>query len=72
MKYTRSRDGVRRVNLRGTIRVGKQEVADLTALAKEEGFPSLKKFLDDCLWDGIIAVKARREEDARQREIYGD
>lgn len=65
MKYTRSRDGIMRVNLRATIRVTREEMADLSKLAKEEGEESLRQFLYQCLRDGIYAAQSRAEDDAK-------
>lgn len=58
-----SKDGVRRVNLRATIRVDRDELARLNALAKTAG-RKLHEFLRDSLREGIYAEQVRQEEDA--------
>ena len=49
MKYTRSRDGEYRVNLHATMRVTREEVAEIRKWWKASGCKTLKDFLDYCL-----------------------
>jgi len=72
MKYTKSRDGKLRVNLRATIRIERDDLLRMRALAKREAHDGrLSTFLHDCLYDGFHAVLARLEEDGELDRIYG-
>ncbi len=52
MKYTMSKDGVKRVSLHAVLRVTPEEVAAIRKTAKRAGHDSLKDFLHWCLKQG--------------------
>jgi len=63
MRYTRSKDGIDRVNLRAVIRVDKEEVARIRAMAKKQE-RSLSQYLTDCVYAGLQADAHNRDYDS--------
>jgi hypothetical protein len=63
MKYTMSKDGIKRTNIWIGLRIDKEEVKRLTKLAEEDGGMVLKDWLADCLRCGMWAAEVRLDED---------
>jgi len=62
-KFTRSKDGVERCEVRVTLRLSREELAELEECAALQGEP-LSVYLLECLHDGLLVDERRRDQDA--------
>lgn len=61
-KFTPSRDGVERANIRVELRLTAEEIAEFKTIANDED-QTLRSWLRDCIWEGIHRARDGRRED---------
>jgi len=72
MKYTMSKDGVKRTNVCIKLRIDKAEVDRLTKIAEEDTGETLKDWLHDCMMQGIWAAELRVDENRAALANHGE
>lgn len=66
--YTKSKDGLMRANHTATVRLTREERAQLAVIAKAEGVP-LSRLLARCLHDGIACAVSAAIQDGVVKPI---